>query len=1018
MKSLAILLCLFLFSIPLAAQNQAEAGYANTITQKEENGFPGFVYYYIQKSPTGKIYSQTYTGDIFVSGNNFHKRLDSLSRLQGGVGRFHFVSPEETWYFNSTIIAVLQKDSIVGVFRPEQSMGNTYAVKDLGLVTFTKSGTDTELLIFNGKELTRKKKLAQFTLSLENSFVQDTQLRLWRFENKKGKLSILLFEPESLLFTPKATYATTEPLIVRSITDEFEFTATSIREGKVYTVQNRSLERIPYVHSCGVPGKICSDWESHPIITRQREDKVTDFITINNGKDSTVLSLLSNDVITKITGKIEAPLLLGLTNNKPIRVIPYLKVFPSVLNQSGADIFALTQDTSGRIWAGSYKGGIAILNDNKVQRKLEKGNSFLNGSVSQNGFHYFIREYPSGGLVQISSDYSTKKLSEVLGYYLYSDRKGECLYYGTSSYNGIWKAKFSDLEKGKLSWEKIDSSRGIFLHNIITITEDKFGRIWAGHPRRGMSLYDPKTGQARTWLTEKKETPFGAYSSILSDDGTVWFGTNSDGLWYYNDYTQPASPASCKKIQHPLLQTEQPISGLTIYKNWLVMAATDRILLLNLDSFNIAKKVIMRYLNPGEHGFTGVTEQNAILVSKKDSTLWFSNTNMLYQWDIQKWLSLDTYQVYPEILLTSNRINRTLSTLETILESNVTSFTLTVNYSSPDLLPRYLSAALIPLGDSITLPAPSLKSTIPVQNIAQGEYKLVLEIYESDGHSRRYIYPITIRKQLWQLWWFWLLFGLAVISAFFIFISQKRKRQLAEAKALTKEAELNSYKAEQEKKLAQLQLNSLTNQFRPHFILNALNTIGAQIDDKPEAESVLSRLGESVNLIFNHAKIQKTLHPFENEWALVNNIIEIHRTMYLKELKVDLPDNHLLASIKNNLIPMGILQIPVENALLHGLNNKENGPWQLSIEIKHTAGWIQITISDNGIGREKSSTLSNFTKHGTGTKNLNEIISILNQYNPEKISVDYNDGIFSDGPIKYGTRVVINIPDHLKSEYA
>ncbi|MBK7090104.1 MAG: histidine kinase [Chitinophagaceae bacterium] len=51
------------------------------------------------------------------------------------------------------------------------------------------------------------------------------------------------------------------------------------------------------------------------------------------------------------------------------------------------------------------------------------------------------------------------------------------------------------------------------------------------------------------------------------------------------------------------------------------------------------------------------------------------------------------------------------------------------------------------------------------------------------------------------------------------------------------------------KKLANLQLVSLSSQFRPHFILNALNTIGAQMDDKPEAESVLSRLGESVNII-------------------------------------------------------------------------------------------------------------------------------------------------------------------------
>ena len=142
------------------------------------------------------------------------------------------------------------------------------------------------------------------------------------------------------------------------------------------------------------------------------------------------------------------------------------------------------------------------------------------------------------------------------------------------------------------------------------------------------------------------------------------------------------------------------------------------------------------------------------------------------------------------------------------------------------------------------------------------------------------------------------------------------------------------------------------------------------MDDKPEAETVLSRLGESVNLIFNHAQQQKILHPFENEWSLVTNVIHIHRLIYLKKLATNLPDAVTIEHIKNLNVPLGILQIPVENALLHGLSNRETGPWHLTIAISEIESFITITITDNGVGRKKSATLSNFTKHDIHSSRL------------------------------------------------
>jgi LytS/YehU family sensor histidine kinase len=305
---------------------------------------------------------------------------------------------------------------------------------------------------------------------------------------------------------------------------------------------------------------------------------------------------------------------------------------------------------------------------------------------------------------------------------------------------------------------------------------------------------------------------------------------------------------------------------------------------------------------------------------------------------------------------------------------------------------------------------PSLINNFTFKNLQSGHYIFYIDIFEIDGSTSHYEYKIIIKKFLWQQWWFWLAIALLCIAVVAYLLNLKKEKQLAEQAAKTKEAELQTVKAEQAKKIANLQLVTLSSQFRPHFILNALNTIGAQMDDKPEAESVLSRLGESINLIFSHAQQQKIVHPFANEWQLVENIIHIHRLMYLKQLQTDVPTNDVLKKYSDIKVPLGILQIPIENALLHGLSNKEHEPWLLAIKIQENNDYIFIEINDNGVGRKKSATLSNFTKHGTGTKNLTEIINIINASNPHKIMVEYKDDAFTENNIGVGTTVTITLP--------
>jgi LytS/YehU family sensor histidine kinase len=325
-------------------------------------------------------------------------------------------------------------------------------------------------------------------------------------------------------------------------------------------------------------------------------------------------------------------------------------------------------------------------------------------------------------------------------------------------------------------------------------------------------------------------------------------------------------------------------------------------------------------------------------------------------------------------------------------------------------MPRYLSAALLQKGNQPVFSVPSLQNQFRFENLASGSYNFFLRVFESDGSISIHRYSFIIRKFWWQNWWIWTLFLLTILIPILLFIYARNKARLAREQFMRKEAELNAIRSEQERKLASHKIISLSNQFRPHFVLNALNTIGAGMDDKPGAEIVISRLGESIDLIFRHAQQQKITHSFNDEWRLVENVIEIHRSMYLKELELELPPEQLVDAINETEVPLGLLQLPVENALLHGLGNKEEGPWKLSIKIDVNETSIIVNATDNGVGRKRAAGLSNYRNHGTGLKNLGSILEMLNAGKDERISINYEDGVFREGDQNYGTKVIISIP--------
>ena len=102
-------------------------------------------------------------------------------------------------------------------------------------------------------------------------------------------------------------------------------------------------------------------------------------------------------------------------------------------------------------------------------------------------------------------------------------------------------------------------------------------------------------------------------------------------------------------------------------------------------------------------------------------------------------------------------------------------------------------------------------------------------------------------------------------------------------------------------------------------------------------------------------------------------------------------------------VPSMLIQIPVENAIKHGLRTKQ-GKRLLNVQIRCDGEAVEIIIRDNGGGyREKS--LNRGT--GTGMKVITRTIQLLNYYNRTPITMCIGNVPMDDGETGCEVRFVV-----------
>ncbi|MBW1294632.1 tetratricopeptide repeat-containing sensor histidine kinase [Aquimarina litoralis] len=190
-----------------------------------------------------------------------------------------------------------------------------------------------------------------------------------------------------------------------------------------------------------------------------------------------------------------------------------------------------------------------------------------------------------------------------------------------------------------------------------------------------------------------------------------------------------------------------------------------------------------------------------------------------------------------------------------------------------------------------------------------------------------------------------------------------------------------------------LALKSLRSQMNPHFIFNALNSVNTFIatSDERAANRYLTDFSLLMRAVLENS--EEDFIPLEKEIELLELYVQLEHFRFQDkfEYKIEVDPE---IDVKQYMIPPMLLQPYVENAVWHGLRYKsEKG--LLSIKfLKTTDGTIEIAISDNGIGREKSKalkTLNQKKQKSQGMSNIKKRIQILNTMYKDKVDVFISD---------------------------
>ncbi|MEO9893700.1 tetratricopeptide repeat protein [Aurantibacter sp.] len=218
------------------------------------------------------------------------------------------------------------------------------------------------------------------------------------------------------------------------------------------------------------------------------------------------------------------------------------------------------------------------------------------------------------------------------------------------------------------------------------------------------------------------------------------------------------------------------------------------------------------------------------------------------------------------------------------------------------------------------------------------------------------------------------------------------------------------YQLNNEKKVLTLEQSMLRSQMNPHFLFNSLNSIKLYIINNEQKNAVyyLNKFSKLVRKILESSSVKEI--PLAEELETVELYMNIENIRFSNEI-------NFVITIDNDVdphvikIPSLILQPFLENALWHGLSPKE-GEKNITLHISREKMYINIAITDNGIGREAAEKIKQskvLKRKSVGIDITKERLANFSRDFQNSFDIEIID-LYDDDGIPSGTKVILHIP--------
>lgn len=672
-------------------------------------------------------------------------------------------------------------------------------------------------------------------------------------------------------------------------------------------------------------------------------------------------------------------------------------VYDRVNGLGSAFIYQITRDKNQNLWFGTEANGVFKfsngffknysvkqgLSDNKVAAILPLND----GSVwfgSDKGISVFKNE-------KIESLFSSSNFKQETPINCFYKDSKNVIWVGGQ--NGLCSAKKSGSSYTVTYYKlpvKVVEEGGFQVWSII---EDNNGYIWAGTYLAGLFKLEGTEFKQQNITSPDPVTT--ALDLCKDQYGNIYVATLNGVLMFNPD-----------KHSYKIISEKEGLSselvyaiGITRDHKYLWAGTNQGVNRIDVKKLQYDFIDILKYGKA--EGFSGVESNTHGIYEDADSSIWFGTVNGLIKYSPKEFIENDNLSkttittiklAYTDTLLASG------SVLPYSL-NNISFYFDGICLTAPE---KVLYTYKLENYDKEWSPPSDVNST-KYDNLPPGKYTFKVKSCNNEGiwNIEPVEFVFSINSPFYKTWWF-ILACILLASALVVTIFRLRVMQIKRKQQLEFEQMVEISKAE---------LKALRAQMNPHFVFNSLNSIQHYILNSKgdEAAKYLNKFAKLIRIILNNS--EKPIVTINEEIEALGLYLELEKMRFDNKFDYEFTVDSSIDGDYDEIPPM-LIQPYLENAILHGINPKE-GNGHLHIYIKVVNQFIKISVTDDGIGREKSRAIHSLqpaARHKSlGMKITKDRVRILNTLHQSSLNVNIID-LYNGKNEPIGTRVDLFIP--------